>query len=116
MAASTETNPFDDPFGTLDVAESETASKSSVPEWTGAVPPSATAWVGRAIASGKRQIIVCDNIELRGRLHSAVKAALALQNKDLAIHTRDRIAEDGTLTHFTFTVGQPRGRKSDDSE
>jgi len=46
----------------------------------------------------------------------AVKAALALQNKDLAIHTRDRIAEDGTLTHFTFTVGQPRGRKSDDSE
>jgi len=61
--------------------------------------------VGRAIASGKRQIIVCDNIELRGRLHSAVKA-LCTPEQDLA-STRATGSRGWYTDALHFTVGQP---------
>jgi len=115
MSVKTET--FDDPFANLEFGEVEKATSRQVPEWDAPIPASIQAAVDRAISSGKRQFAPCNNIELRQRLHSASKAALALRKPELALHTRDEHDDDGNLVKFTFTVGQPRTRKpSTDSE
>lgn len=112
MSAKTEANPFDDPFADIEFGEVEKASSRAVPEWDGPIPDSIQAVVDRAIKTGKRQFAPCTNIEQRQRLHSVVKAAVALRSDSLVPHTRDRTDADGNLVEFTFTVGQPRARKS----
>jgi hypothetical protein len=98
--------------------------KVGIPDWEGDVPESALKAVATAIGDGP-QVVKLTHPDQSIAYKSVLKAAVAALAPGKALNTRDRFTkpakdangEDvpdtgGTYLGFSFSVGEPRTRKS----